>query len=82
MDLDRMDRDHSSLLFRVRPLPFLQQGFQNLPLSSWTTENEHPIIEPARFPRNSVLFFLSCSSCISMFLNATNRFNETLAYSR
>ena len=82
MGLDRMLWDQRSIPPRVQPLPFLQQGFQNPPLLSWITSNEHPIIEPVRFPRNSVSFFLSCSSCISMFPNATNRFNGTWAYSR
>ena len=49
MGRDRILRDERSPPPRVRPLPFLQQGLQNLFPWSWITSNEHPIIERVRF---------------------------------
>ena len=40
------------------------------------------IIERVSFPCSSVWSCLSCPSCLSMFPNATNRFNGTCSYSR
>ena len=81
MGLDRILLDERSPT-SSSTLPFLQQGLQNPFPCYWITSNGHPIIEPVRFPCNSFSFFLSCSSCLSMFPNATNRFNGTWAYSR
>ena len=82
MDLDRMFWDELSLPLVFHYYPYFKQKFQRPSPWSLITSNEHPIIEPVRFPRNSSSFFLSCSSCLSMFPSATNRFNGTWTYSR